>query len=139
MIKKRFLINLNGKGSNLRVMKCRICKKYNKDLDECLCCEFEFDEDTPLYDDWDILELDDDYEWSHIQIMDRLKSEGIDCLFADIWTDDNMAFIVGCNERTHKIAGVLNIHEEVIYNDSEHSFIMLNLFQEKYIRGLLKD
>ena len=85
--------------------------------------------------DWDILDLDEDGDWYHFQILERLNSQGVECLFADIWTDNNIAFLIGCNERDGKIADVLGIHRECVYNDFEHSFVILNLFQEKCLRN----
>ena len=88
--------------------------------------------------DWDILNIDEEEEWTHIQIRDRLNECNIDCYFADMWVDD-MAFLIGCNASDYQIAKALGIHRECIYNDFEHCFVILNLFQEKYLRGLLKD
>lgn len=118
---------------------CKFCKKYNEETDECQVCQYDIDE-AKLFakDDWDILNLDDDVEWSHIQILNRLHQKGVDCTFCDIWTNSDIAFLVGCNERDFRIARALNIHEEVIYNDFDHCFVILNLFQEKYLRGWFK-
>ena len=122
-------------------MNCRICNNYMSELDTCKFCHFEYDEDYNPFrrDDWDILNLDLEEEWTHIQIADRLKYKGIEFLMVDIWTDDNMAWIIGCRESDSTVADALNIHKECIYNDSEHSLMILNLFQEKYIRGVLDD
>lgn len=87
---------------------------------------------------WDILNLDDDDGWTHFQILDRLLEKNVECMFVDIWTDDNIAVLVGCKANDFEIARALNISERVIYNDEEHAFVILNLFQEKYLRGLLK-
>ena len=116
--------------------KCKICNHFRNKYAICDYCNFEYCEDFKLYeDDWDILNLDDDLEWSHLQIQYRLKSNNIYCTFADIWTDDNLAYIFGCNENEEKIASVLNIHRESIYYDYEHSFVIINLFMEKCLRG----
>jgi hypothetical protein len=56
----------------------------------------------------------------------------------DIWFYD-IAFIIGCNESKDKIARALNMHKESVYVDDLHGFIILNLFQEKYLRGLLDE
>lgn len=118
-------------------MKCNICKKYDFNTEQCSECTFEYDED--LYwnndDEWDILNLDDDLEWGHLQLQYRLDSKDIQCLYTDMWTDNNLAYIIGCNERTYKIADALHVHEECIYNDSEKGWIIINLFMEKYLRG----
>lgn len=120
-------------------MKCEICKKYNFNSDECNLCDFEYDGE--LYwnndDEWNILELDDDYEWSHLQIQYRLKSKGIECLCADIWFDNNMAYVLGAKASKERVANALGVHDKVIYDDFEHGLMIINLFQEKYIRKLL--
>ena len=113
--------------------KCNYCANYLDNLGECKFCHFEYD-DFYTRDDWDILDLDDDIEWSHLQILYRLHSKGLPCLFADIWSDKNIAWLVGCNVFSWKIAEVLNVHEECIYNHSDQAFIFLNLYQEKCIR-----
>lgn len=87
--------------------------------------------------DWDILNLPDD-EWYHIQILDRLHAEGIDCFFADIWLDD-IAYLVGCHpgpySATYNIANALNVPSECVYFDGEHGFAIINLYQVKAIRS----
>ena len=118
-------------------MKCDYCNNYDNISDECKYCQFEYNE-YYVRDDWDILELDIEYEWTHIQIMNRLKCKNIDCVFADIW-DKELAFLIGCNETSYKIANALGVNEDVIYNDSHHSLIIVNLFQERFLRGELKD
>lgn len=89
-----------------------------------------------MKNDFNIFELDDDVEWSHIQIRDHLWEQGVECIFVDMWVDD-MAFILGCNSKEYEIAKALNLHEESIYFDYEHSLVILNLYQEKHLRGLL--
>ena len=86
---------------------------------------------------FDILNLDDDIEWSHIQLLKYLNENGIECVFADMWTDDNIAWLVGCNTNNRRLAKVLGVHEECIYNHMDQCFVIINLFQEKYLRGLL--
>lgn len=117
-------------------MKCKFCKNYLEESDNCKFCKFEFNEDyNPfLRDDWDIFELEDDYGWSHIQIMDRLYLKGIDCYYADMWPDDDMAFLMGCNSNQSEIANALNLHKDSIYPDDEHCMFILNLYKEKCIR-----
>lgn len=121
-------------------MKCKICNKYNFNTDECSLCDFEFSDE--LYwnndDEWDILNLDDDYEWSYLQIQYRLKSKNIECLFADMWTDENMAYIIGVMGNKSSVAEALGVHEEVIYDVPDKGIMLINLFQEKYIRGVLE-
>lgn len=117
-------------------MKCKTCVSFDKDEDCCIFCK-GYNPDLK-HDDWDIFDLDEN-EWGHIQLRERLYEKGIDCLFCDLWTDDNMAYIIGVNADTGKVARALNIHEDSVYNDYEHGFIILNLFQEKYIRGMLND
>lgn len=122
-------------------MNCEICKKYDFNKEKCSICEFEFDKELYWNDDkeWDILNLDDDYEWSHLQIMYRLKSKNIECLSADIWWDNNLAYIVGAKASAQKVAHVLKVHEEVVYDAGEMPLLLINLFQEKYLRGLIND
>lgn len=91
---------------------------------------------------WDILNLDRS-EWEHLQILDRLHDEGIDCYFADIWLDD-IAIIIGYRQQyshgIYEIATALNVPEEIIYYDAEHAFVIINLYQLKAIRaGYAKD
>jgi hypothetical protein len=120
--------------------KCNICSNYLNGVDRCKYCEFEYDEEyNPCRDDdWDILDLDDNEEWSHLQIMDRLLYKGIKCYEADIWWNRNMAYLLGCDGKDHEIASALGIHEEIISNSCD-GLIILNLFQEKYLRGELDE
>ena len=111
--------------------KCGYCANWTGK--ECCNCQFKYNE-YYTGDEWDILNLNEEEGWEHLQILNRLHSQGIECLFADIWTHDNIAFLVGCNADDNKIARVLGVHEVCIYNDFEHSFVIINLFQEKYIR-----
>ena len=113
--------------------RCGYCKNYMNGIGRCKFCNFEYDE-YYTNDDWDILDLDEDYEWSHLQILNRIHAKGLPCLFADIWCDNNMAWLVGCNVFTSKIAEVLGVHEECVYNSSDQAFIIINLYQEKCIR-----
>lgn len=118
------------------IEKCRVCDNYLAGADTCKFCSFKWRTDYPATSDkeFDIFELDDDIEWAHLQLMDRLKYKGIDCLFADIWVDNNLAILIGCNANKARIADALQVHEEVIYDYSEHGLVILNLFQEKYLR-----
>ena len=118
-------------------MKCHICENFYHGIGRCKFCHFDFDEGLPWTDDsqWDIFEMDDDTEWSHLQLQYRLKSKGIDCLSADIWFDNNMAYILGPKADKYRIARALGIHEEVIYDDFERGWFLINLFQEKFLRA----
>lgn len=118
--------------------KCNYCNNYLINVDRCKFCHFEYDE-FYTRDDWDILDLDCDIEWSHLQILNRLHSKGLPCLFVDIWSDDNIAWLVGCNVYTSKLAEVLCMHEECIYNQTDQAFVILNLYQEKCIREIEKN
>ena len=115
--------------------KCCICVNYNHNDENCSNCNFEYDEDLPWTDDgrWDILDINDDIEWAHLQIMYRLKAKNIDCLWADIWVSD-LAYIQGVTAGQSRVADALGIHKECVYCDYEHSFYILNLFQEKCLR-----
>lgn len=85
--------------------------------------------------DWDILQLDDDEDnWVHMQILHRLWDKDVECLFADIW-DDDLAFLVGCNAPDARIASALGVNPRSIYNDFQHSFVIVNLVEEKMHRG----
>ena len=111
-------------------------------LDTCKFCHFELDKDYDPFikDDWDIMSLNEEDGWEHEQILDRLHLNGIDCYQADIWFDNNMAFLMGVNiSDEDRIARVLRLHKEVIYYDGEHSFMILNLFQEKHLRRIEND
>lgn len=114
-------------------MKCNYCANYMGELERCKYCSFEYSEEYTR-DDWDILDLDEELEWNHLQILYRLWAEDVECLFADIFNDD-VAFLVGCNADSWKIAEVLGLHQECVYNDFTHQLIILNLFQEKCMRN----
>ena len=114
-------------------MKCDYCKNKLKGLDICKFCHFEM-EDLYTDDEWDILNLDDDVEWSFIQILNRIHSKNLPCLAVDVFGED-IIYLVGCNVFTSKIAEVLGVHEECICNQSDQAFIIINLFKEKYLRG----
>lgn len=117
-------------------MNCKFCQNYLSELDRCKFCHFEFDESYDPYksDDWDILNLKEEDGWEHIQILDRLRLNGVDCYQADIWFDDNLAVLIGCMADKSVLSRVLNINEDVIYCDYEQGNIILNLYQEKCLR-----
>ena len=120
-------------------MKCKFCTKYDYLAEDCSLCQFEYDEELPWTKDdhWDILNLNDDIEWSHLQIQYRLKSKNIDCLHADIWFDNDVAFIIGAKANEERIAEALGLHKQAVYMEHESGLCILNLFKEKYLRGLL--
>ena len=122
-------------------MKCDLCKyrRLVNTIDpfrlsdwECDNCKFEYDEELPYDDDdWDIFNLNDDFEWSHLQILHRLHIKKVPCIAADIWTDNNICVLIGCTAFPSKIASALNIHEDVIYTVGDTTMIIINLFMEK--------
>ena len=118
-------------------MKCHICSNFFHGIGQCKYCHFEFDDSLPWTNDydWDIFEIDDDVEWSHLQLQYRLKSKGIDCLEADIWFDNNMGYIIGAKASPIDVANALKIHKEVVYDDRERGWLLINLFQEKFLRA----
>ena len=113
--------------------KCVYCANYYNELGVCKFCHYEY---QPLEEDWDIFSLGD---YDYIEIQNHLADNGIECILVDTWANNNIAYIIGCNERVGKIAEVLGIHKECIYEDGLHGLIILNLFQEKYLRGLIGD
>lgn len=120
------------------ISKCKNCNNFLTKLERCKFCSFEYDENYNPYakDDWDILNLKEEDGWEHIQILDRLHYKNIDCLAADIWYND-VALLIGNKGSDSEIAKALNVHQDIIYNDYEHGLVILNLFQEKFLRGLL--
>ena len=123
------------------IEKCRVCENYMRGLDTCKFCSFEWAKEYPPTIDtpYDIFEMDDDIEWSHLQLLDRLHYKGIECLFADLWMDNNIAYLIGVHADKSRVADALHISEEVIYSDLDKGFMIINLFQEKYLRGMLDD
>ena len=122
-------------------MNCKFCKNYIIEEDMCDFCQFEYKHASVLLDNWSIFGLDADgeSEWAHIQILDRLHEKGIECLFADIWYNENIAFIIGAKADADDIAKALNLHKECVYTEFEHGMVILNLFQEKYLNGDLDE
>ena len=121
-------------------MNCKFCANYLTELDTCKYCSFEADDEkirecNYQTEHFDILHLDEN-EWGHVQIMDQLKKHDVEFILADMW--DNIAFIIGCNANAHQIAKALHIPEKVVYDDFEHSLIIINLFELRYIRGELE-
>ena len=122
-------------------MKCNVCDNYLRGLEVCKFCSFEWATETPWVNDidWDILDIDDEVEWSHLQIQYRLKAKGIDCLMVVQWWTDNIVVIVGAKASSEKVARALGVDERVISNDYEVGIMILNLYQEKCIRLGLDD
>ena len=87
-------------------------------------------------DDFDILSLWEGEEWAHTALLNRLHEKNIDCYFADMWED--VAFLIGCTSNRERVARALDMHEDCVYVDSEHCFVILNLFQERMMRGVSK-
>ena len=116
--------------------KCSVCENYLRGVDRCKFCSFEWATTYTPCDDvsWDIFELDEEEEWSFIQIQDRLKYKGIDCLMVLNWCDDNVILLMGCNAYAHKIANALNVHKECIVQDLDYGVTVINLFMEKPLR-----
>lgn len=117
------------------IERCRVCDNYLSGIKHCKFCHFEWATDYPPCNDieWDILDIDDDIEWSHHQILDRLHYKGITCIHADIWIDD-LAYLLGCNASVRDVARALGVDERCIYNDYEHLLMIINLVEEKALR-----
>lgn len=118
------------------IQKCRCCKHYINESMGCNKCEFEWSAEYPPVNDekWDLLDLNDDVEWSFIQIMDRLKYKGIDCLQVINWYSDNVIVLIGCMTDYEKIATALGVHKECMVQDLDLGLSVINLFKEKHIR-----
>ena len=122
--------------------KCRVCENYLRGLDTCKYCSFEWSKDYPATQvyGFDILDInEDDYEFAHLQILDRLHFKGIECIAADVWYGDGAGFLIGCNGSPEQVADALGMHKEAVYGNLENGLVVLNLFQEKYLRGLLDE
>ena len=114
--------------------KCRSCRNFLWKLNNCKFCSYEHIDNK---NDWDILDLDDEEEWSFLQIQYRLKDKGIDCLQVINWFDGNVVILIGVRAYPEKVARALNVHQAVISDDSDIGIMVINLFQEKYVRGLV--
>ena len=115
-------------------MKCEICKNYMTQIGSCKFCHFEYDEEYRSVP-WSVMDLDWDECEPHIEIAKRLWANKIKCLYADIYPDNTIAFILGCYANTHDIARVLGLSEEVVYGNNENGIVILNLFQQRYLWG----
>lgn len=118
-------------------MKCKYCRNYLSQLDSCKFCHFEYCQ-RYIDDDWDILKLDFEDE-IHKEIQYRLNAKGIECILADIYWDMNIAFLIGCYAHTDRIAQALGVDEQVVYGNNEQGLVIINLFEEKYLRGEFND
>lgn len=113
--------------------------KANRCRDELNYLLDEYRDDLPWTDpvDWDVLEIDDDVEWSFLQIMYRLKAHKIDCLQVINWFDGDDILITGIREMyPDRIAKALGVHKECISLDSDVGVCIVNLFKEKCLRKL---
>lgn len=119
--------------------RCNYCTESKSNGTDCPHCQFQYNKSYFPYksDDWDILNLDDNLEWPHLQILYRLHLNDIECLRADIWVDDNIAVLIGCQADTERIARVLKVHEDCVYVDGLNPLVIINLYQEKHLRGWL--
>ena len=106
-------------------------------IGSCKFCHFEYCQ-RYTDDDWDILEQDFELE-IHKEIQRRLYAKGIDCISADIYGDYNIAYLIGCWSSNEKIARALGVDERVVYGNNENGLVIINLFQEKYLRGELDE
>ena len=122
-------------------MKCHICSNYLHGIERCKYCSFEYDDSLPWTDpcQWDVLDLDDDVEWSFLQIQYRLKSKNIDCLQVINWFEDNVIILIGCNAHMDRIARALGVHVDCMVQDLDIGITVVNLFKEKYLRGDLEE
>lgn len=123
------------------INKCRVCENYLRGVDTCKFCHFEWALEYPPTDDygWDVLDLDDDVEWSFLQIMDRLHYKGIDVLQVINWFDDNVIILIGVKDYADKVARALGVHEDCIVSDLDLGIMVINLFKEKWLRGELEE
>ena len=119
------------------IEKCRVCKHYISEDQGCTKCEFDWSDEYPpvLDDEWDIFNVDDDVEWSFLQIQDRLKYKGIDCLQVLNWYDGNAIVLIGVKAYGERVAKALGVNRECISEDLEIGIMVVNLFKEKWLRG----
>ena len=116
--------------------RCHICENYLHGIERCKYCSFEYDDNLPWTNDndFDIFEIDDDVEWSFLQIQYRLKSKGIDVLQVLNWGDDDSIVLTGVRAYPEKVAKALGVNKECIVSDSDVGIMVINLFKEKVIR-----
>ena len=123
------------------INKCRVCDHYINSEDTCEFCDFKWStEYSPWTDDWDIINIDDDVEWSFLQIMYRLKAFNVDCLQVFNWFEGDAILITGIREMyPDRIAKALGVHKECISLDADIGICVVNLFMEKALRTFFKD
>lgn len=123
------------------IEKCRVCEHFISEQQGCSKCDFEWSTVYPpvLDDEWDILKLDDELEWSFLQIQDRLRFKSIDCLLVINWFDNNVVLLFGVRAFADRVADALGVHRECISEDTDYGIMVVNLFQEKYLRRELKN
>lgn len=114
-------------------MRCEYCQNYLSELDRCKFCSFEYEEKI-VSDDWDIFNLNEDDGWEHKQILARLHSQKVECIFADIYFDYDIAFLIGCYATSQKIANALNLNIKSVYGNNDNGLVILNLHKEKAYR-----
>ena len=122
-------------------MKCHICDNYLHGLERCKYCSFEYRDDLPWTNDveWDIFDIDDDVEWSFLQIQYRLKAKGVDVLQVINWCDGDAIVLIGVHAYPSKVAMALQVSEECISSDLDMGIMVVNLFKEKCLRTYFKD
>lgn len=122
-------------------VKCKICTNYLYGIKRCKFCEFEYNDGLPWTNDieWDIFDIDDEVEWSFLQIQYRLKSKNIDVLQVINWFDDNVIILIGAKASSRDIADCLQVHEESMVQDQDIGITVINLFKEKWLRGELEE
>lgn len=118
------------------ISKCKSCNNFLTKLERCKFCHFDLKERRSNDKFFNLLSLDDG-EKLKFQIISHLYNKGIECLYVDVCSENNLVLLIGIDESKSKIAKTLGIHKDVIYQDSKHNLVMLNLFQEKFLRGLL--
>ena len=118
-------------------MKCHICSNYLHGIERCKYCSFEYDDNLPWTNDteFDIFSIDDDVEWSFLQIQYRLKSKGVDVLQVYNWyPDDNCIVLIGVRAYPDRVARALGVHRDCIVSDLDAGIMVVNLYMEKCLR-----
>ena len=120
--------------------KCHICENYLHGIGNCKFCHFEYDDSLPwTTDNFDIFSLDDDCEWSFLQIQYRLKSKGINVLQVLNWWGDNPIVLFGVTAHPSKVAKALGVNEDCIVSDLDIGIMIINLFKEKALRTIFRN
>ena len=118
-------------------MRCHICSNYLHGIDTCKFCSFEYDDNLPWTNDcdWDLLALDEDAEWSFLQIQYRLKAKKIDCLQVIDWYNGDDIILFGIREMyPDNIAQALGVYKESISLDPDIGICIINIFKERILR-----